>query len=764
MSKIKAPLWALTCLSAIFVFCLTGNSACVYAAELIPEGFGNLSDADKEVVKQLDMIQIDWLAKDNKKPTPAMQEYFASRYKQRIERLKSLPSFVFLKNTEFGNAPRLQMSMSDGLYGGKPYKPGASIMMYIPTSDGKGEVVTLLDDPGGMIRDLDVSYDGKRILFSWKKSRKDDDYHIYEMTIATKQIRQVTKETGVADIQGRYLPNDRILYHSTRCVSIVDCNEQIDVVNIYTCDLNGNDIVRLTYDQVSTQFPSILSDGRIVYTRWDYNDRGQIYTQGLFTMNMDGTHQTALYGNNSWYPTSLIQARAIPGSSDLIAIAAGHHTPPCGKLALVSVEKGREEGIGVSLLAPERQIKYKRKDKADQEDVLFQYPYPLNKNEFLVAASMFGNKGSQHFGIYWIDRKGRRELLAWDKDNSVRHPMPLLPRKKVLARVDITDPSEKFGRFYVDNVYQGPGLKGVPKGTIKCLRVIALEFRPAAVGLSTNKGEAGHARVCTPVSISGSWDVKIVLGDAKVYDDGSAFFKVPPRTPVYFQALDANGHAVQSMRSWSTLQPGETFSCVGCHESKNAAPVQSGRISMALKAGPQELDPFYGKPRGFSFLKEIQPILNKKCTSCHNGQVWTPGYKSPDGKISFSLLKRPVSEAKSRRKWSQSYLSLLRAEAGENYTAKSHELINWISPQSGPEMMKPYSFGAVNSKMLAMLKKGHNGVKLTSEEYSKLACWIDLAVPFCGDYTEANSWSEKEKKWYWRQVEKRKRLAGVERQ
>jgi hypothetical protein len=301
---------------------------------LLPSTWSNLSNANKEVVKQLDMIQIDWLAKDDKKPSLGMEEYLASRYKQRKERLKSLPSFVFLKNTEFGNAPRLDMSMSDGLYGGKPYKPGASIMMYIPTSDGKGEVETLLDDPDGMIRDLDVSYDGKRILFSWKKSQKDDDYHIYEMTIATKQVRQVTKEPGVADIQARYLPNGRILYHSTRCVKIVDCNEKIDVVNIYTCDLDGNGIVRLTYDQVSTQFPSILSDGRIVYTRWDYNDRGQIYTQGLFTMNIDGTHQTALYGNNSWYPTSLIQATAIPGSSDLIAIASGHHTPPMRQACL----------------------------------------------------------------------------------------------------------------------------------------------------------------------------------------------------------------------------------------------------------------------------------------------------------------------------------------------------------------------------------------------------------------------------------------------
>ena len=185
---------------------------------------------------------------------------------------------------------------------------------------------------------------------------------------------------------------------------------------------------------------------------------------------------------------------------------------------------------------------------------------------------------------------------------------------------------------------------------------------------------------------------------------------------------------------------------------------------MAMKAGPQELEPFYGKTRGFSFLKEVQPILDKKCISCHKGEMWTPGYKSPDDKNSFSLLKRSVIETKSGRKWSESYLNLLRVKGAETYTAKSHELIHWISPQSGPEMMKPYFFGAVKSPMLSMLKKGHNRVKLSVEEYNKLACWIDLAVPFCGDYTEANNWSDKEKKWYQRQVKKQKRLEGLERQ
>jgi len=280
--------------------------------------------------------------------------------------------------------------------------------------------------------------------------------------------------------------------------------------------------------------------------------------------------------------------RPVPilGTSELLLILSGHHTPPYGKLAVLPVAEGREEGQGIRLLAPERDPVYARIDRAEQDDILFQYPYPLGKNEFLVGCSLFGNKKSAHFGIYWINRKGVRELLAWEKANALRHPVPLLPRKKVKGRCGITDPTRKHGVFYVHNVYLEPGLKGVPEGIIKKLRVIALEFRPAAVGLNGNKGEAGKARVYTPVSISGTWDAKKVLGDAKVYKDGSAAFKVPACVPVYFQVLDAAGHAVQTTRSWSTLMPGETFSCVGCHEDKNSAPIGSGYFSMAIKVGP----------------------------------------------------------------------------------------------------------------------------------------------------------------------------------
>ncbi len=410
-----------------------------------------------------------------------LEFYVAVCERRRLLRLEGVrakyPRIVFLKNIEHGNAPRAPMSISTGPYKGKPFSPGASICL-LDMSELYGRVTPLLEDRTGMLRDVDVSFDGERILFVWKKSATGDDYHLYEMTVEGKSIRQITSERGVADVQGRYVPGG-IVYHSSRCVNVVVCNETIDTVNMYSCDMDGGNIRRLGYDQVSTQYPSVLADGRIIYTRWEYNDRGQIYPQGLFVMNPDGTGQSAIYGNNSYYPTSLIQARGIPDSNKLIAVLSGHHAPPCGKLALIDLTKGQDEGEGITLVAPMRRAKYERVDSAGQDDVLFQYPYPLSEDEYLVGFSLFGKNRSQRFGIYYMRSDGGRELLAWDDVGSCRQPILLVARRAPKRRPTIASPDKETGVYYVDNIYAGEGLKGIPKGTIKRLRVIGLDFRAA---------------------------------------------------------------------------------------------------------------------------------------------------------------------------------------------------------------------------------------------------------------------------------------------
>jgi hypothetical protein len=316
---------------------------------------------------------------------------------------------------------------------------------------------------------------------------------------------------------------------------------------------------------------------------------------------------------------------------------------------------------------------------------------------------------------------------------------------------------------------------------VKKLRVVALDFRAAGVGHNFNEGLAGGALVSTPISIgNGCWDVKTVLGETPVYADGSAFFEVPARTPVYFQAVDGQGQVVQSMRSWSTLQPGENQSCSGCHESKNSAPPAHKGISLAAKAGPQALTPFYGAPRGFSFAREIQPILDRHCVTCHADRSlvmeWAAKGSSSAGKATrnpeaktFSLRGETINDPAAKRRWSDAYLCLTQAkfvnrdEENQGYAGNCDgPWVKWISPQSEPSMLAPYSAGACKSPLLALLEQGHGQVKLSQEERDKLACWIDLGVPFGGDYYEGNSWTAEERAKYDKFQAKREKLAAEE--
>jgi len=648
------------------------------------------------------------------------------------------------------------------------FNPGSALCL-LEMKGTEGTVAELLADPKGVIRDLDVSWDGKRMLFAWKKSRREDDYHLYEMRSDDRSVRQITSGKGVADYEGRYLANGDLVFSSSRCVQTVDC-WWTEVSNLYSCDGDGRYMRRLSFDQVHAICPSVLDNGQVVYTRWDYNDRGQVYPQGLFVMNPDGTGQTEYYGNNSWFPTTTSHARGIPGTDRVLAVLFGHHSWQAGKLAVIDRSKGRQEGSGVQLTAPLRENPQAeriaagkfRTDAYGQDEELFRHPWPLNEHEYITAMTPDRNarRNKTPFMLYYIDDEGNREVLAADPKVSCDHPVPLAPRKRPNARPSFVDYRKSTGTYFLQDVYLGPGLEGVERGTAAKLRVVAIDYRAAGVGANRNGGEAGGALVSTPISVGcGCWDVKQVLGETPIHEDGSAFFTVPARTPVYFQIIDRKGDVIQTMRSWSTLMPGETFSCVGCHEQKSASPDPS-KPTLATAAGPRALDPFHGPARGFSFPKEIQPILDKHCIRCHDGAK-----KLGEGTPVFSLKNTPFRDGAAKRLWSESYLTLTGAKKQNRTSGNSkRKLVNWIDSQSRPTMLPPYHKGAGTSQLMTMLREGHSKTSLSREELEKIAAWIDLGVPYCGDYLEANAWSQGELDKYMRYQRKRETLAEEERQ
>ncbi len=699
-----------------------------------------------------------------------LDTYLALCRIRRASRLRTVlaaaPRIVFTRHFNMGASHYAYVEGQSDAQAERHFYPGGALCLL--EMNGADERMTeLIRDDDGVIRDPAVSWDGKKILFAWKKSDRLDDYHLYEMDVASRAVRPLTSGLGFADYEGAYLPDGSIVFNSTRCVQTVDC-WWTEVSNLYACDADGRHIRRLTFDQVHDNYPSVLDDGRVVYTRWEYNDRGQVFVQSLFQMNPDGTGQTAFYGNNSWFPTTLIHARGIPGTARVAAIATGHHSSQAGKLCLVDPSRGREEDAGVQWVAPLRQAEAVRIDSFGQEGPLWMYPYPLNDREFLVTFCALG-RGEPHdrnagwFGIFHMDVDGRRELLAAHPEQSCNQAVPLVVRTPPPPRASVVDYRKTRGTYYVRDVYAGPGLRGIPRGAAKALRVVALDYRAAGVGSNSSGGEAGGALSSTPPAIgNGSWDVKRVLGQAPIHGDGSAAFTVPARVPVYFQVLDATGRVIQTMRSWSTLHPGESFACVGCHEPKNCAPPAT--TTSAGSAPPVDLAP-NGLPPGFSFAKEVQPILDRHCVRCHDGAREEKGRRLPD------LTGRPARDGAAKRVWTRSYVILTGSEAQEHeedeqrqraYIGRSGPRVNWVQAQSAPPMKPPYDSGAARSGLMARLDGGHSGVRLSRAEMDTIACWIDLAVPFCGDYREAGLWSQKEMDHYDRYAAKRRVMEAIE--
>lgn len=757
------------------------------SARLLPEV---VQRAMAAALKELGRDRSGPLAAEADRATPRqwLEAYRAVCEIRRRDRLRVLqeryPKWVFTKHHTLGGSHYAYTEGQSDAQNERNFRPGAALCV-LDLNHPRSRVRTLIEDENGVIRDPDVSWDGQRVLFAWKKSDRDDDYHLYEMEMATGGIRQLTHGIGFADYEGVYLPNGDLLFNSTRCVQTVDC-WWTEVSNLHTCAADGRYLRRLTFDQVHDNGPSVMPDGRVLYTRWEYSDRGQLFVQGLFQMNPDGTGQTEFYGNNSWFPTSLLHARGIPGSRKVMAIFSGHHTLQVGKLGLVDPARGRQENAGTQLIAPVRATPAARVDFYGQEGELFQYPYPLSESECVVTAAPLGwARSPTLFKLYWIAADGRRELLAADADISCSQAVPWAPRTPPPQRPPMVNYRTATSTCYLQDIHAGPGLAGVPRGKIRRLRVVALDYRAAGIGWNYNAGPAGDALVSTPVAIgNGSWDVKIVLGEATVHEDGSAFFTLPARTPVYFQAVDDQGFVAQTMRSWTTLQPGENASCVGCHESKNSAPRAALPVSRAQREGPRDLQEFHAPPRGFSFAREVQPTLDRHCVRCHHdARQWEerlpgiqlspappsePGASGAADETAFSLRDTPVVEDLAKRRWTASYLALVQATPrdleGHRYLAgTTNALVNWISAQSVPDLLPPYAAGAARSRLLSMLAEGHHDVRLSRAEFEKLACWIDLLVPFCGDYEEAHQWTAEELATYRHFLQKRRHMEELER-
>jgi len=563
-----------------------------------------------------------------------------------------------------------------------------------------GKLTTLFKpDRDIFVGDVDLHFDGDRMLFSMIGDH--DRFQIWEIGADGQGLRQVTPgdHPDVDNYDACYLPDGRIIFDSTRCFQGVPCvGGGNAVANLFLMDADGSNIRQLCFDQDHNWCPTVLNDGRILYARWEYSDSPHYFTRLLFSMNPDGSNQMQYYGSNSPWPNSTFYARPIPEhSSKVVAVISGHHgVPRMGELLVFDPALGRHQADG----AVQRIPGYGVKVKPNIGDAIvngswpkFLHPYPLSDKYFLVAMQP---TQQSLWGIYLVDIFDNMVLIKGQPGYVLFEPVPLrrTPQPPVIKdRVDLSKPD---ATIYLSDIYAGDGLKGVPRGTVKQLRVYEFHF--------AYNGMGGHIHI----GIDGPWDARRILGTVPVEKDGSANFKVPANVPIAVQPLDENGQALQIMRSWYTAMPGEVLSCVGCHESQNTTP--PSKPTIAMERAPSRITPWYGPARPFSFKREVQPVLDKHCVGCHDG-------KHND---------RPnltVDRASPFRNFTPSYCAL-------------HPYVRRPGPESDYFLQKPLEYHASVSELTQMLSKGHHGVELDREAWDRLFTWIDLNVPDHGTWHE----------------------------
>ncbi|HKL21858.1 MAG TPA: hypothetical protein VJ904_08635, partial [Tichowtungia sp.] len=442
--------------------------------------------------------------------------------------------------------------------------------------------------------DMTLHFDAEKMLFS-SISPDDNTWQVFEINTDGSGLRQVTPDIGadVDSYNGIYTPEGKIIFCSTANMTGIPCiGGKDNVGTLYTCDLNGDGMRQLTFEQDADWYPWVMDDGKIMYLRWEYTDNAHYFTRILMTMNPDGTQQRSLYGSNSYWPATMFYAKNIPGSnSKFAAIVSGHHgISREGELVLFDVSKGETETDGAVQKVPGfgKPVQNIIRDKyAVGNWPRFVHSVPLSDSYFLAAGRLAPGR---RFGIYLLDRFDNILLLKEDDQLNLFEPVPLKARKTppvIPSRVNLESDEAVL---YIQDIYEGPGLAGIPRGTVKSLRLLTYGYGYRDIG--------GH----DALTIEGGWDTKRILGTVPVHPDGSVMVRVPHSTPISIQPLDQNGAAVQLMRSWLVAMPGESLSCVGCHESARTPPLQ--RMTQAMRGGPQPLTPWRNeKPHGFGFLR-----------------------------------------------------------------------------------------------------------------------------------------------------------------
>lgn len=582
--------------------------------------------------------------------------------------------------------------------------------------------------PPGSVLEPCLSYDARRIVFSFvacppqpldsttlpvnEEGGTEAYFHLHEINADGTGLRQLTHDR-YDDLMPCYLPDGGIAFVSTRRRGYSRCfgpnfSRRWHSSTLHRLNPDGTGLRILSLNDVSEWFPSVSNAGELLFARWDYIDRDAVTHENLWAMRPDGTNPRAVWGNATPKPHCSFQAKPIPGSPKIAFIASAHHAITGGPICLLdpAVDPNSQDAITRFTPGPYPEAESSRINE------YYASPWPLSEKYFLVAYSperlIFEGEHLQHpnpdpaLGLYLLDAAGNRELLYRDPNFGSTCPIPLRPQTLPPVLPSTLPPdAPPTGEMLVTDLYQGLG--NLPRGSIKALRIVQIFPKTTWI--------ANEPRI----GIAGEENTRAILGTVPVEPDGSARFLAPAHKALLFQALDQDGFAYQTMRSTTHLQPGERTSCVGCHEHPMSAPPKTRDVPLAMRRPPSPLEPGELGGRPFSYVEVVQPVLDRHCLRCHGGAKTEKG---------LNLTGTPFNG------FTKSYWSL----CGD---PKSGLVPRFPERNQIQRTLPGGQTGALGSRLLKQLRAGHHDVKLTDDEFRRLAAWIDCNAVFHGSFTPA---------------------------
>jgi hypothetical protein len=675
------------------------------------------------------------------------------------------------------------------------YNSSNGIYRYNLKTHIRTPVITAAQMPGGtgIFYRFDLDWDASRIVFDYKQSTTTG-YRIWMCDIDGSNLTQITTtppdEAGniaeywmpgiggdmdtfnfhYDDMHPCFTQEDTIIFTSTRCKYTTLCDEDGTLVTpvLYRINLDGSGLEKLTDSPVSEFGPSMMSDGRVVYTRWEYVDKDSLYPKAGYTMNPDGSHVNEIFGLDQRWPPSMMYFRQIPTNPNkFVFVGTPHYWQGDNLGPIMVVDRTKDVRVhedvdspvpaaAVTYVTPHVRIwrepgwdfwiggQWVRNGQTEQGigGRLYTTPYPIDENTFLVTCK-YNESDSWDtrtaYGIYLIDTSGNHVAIYNRGSDSFWNPYPLKPRKKPMKINALKFPSfllpngdPNQGLALVTDVYKG--MDGVARGDVKYLRINMVVSRPWSAHRINLwgflSGENG-SHLSSTSWVAALW-VRVQLGIVPVEDDGSAYFVVPADRNIFMQALDSEYREIQRERTYINFRPGEFRSCIGCHERSGEAPTApfgSGETPMALQNDPCIPTPMPGEAAGtgdwagwgvkvLHYPNDIQPIFDDKCISCHSGGSPSGGLNLTGGitdhyNVSYDNLSNG------------SYCGLLIFENNDY----------WQEAYDFTEYLPPYSLGCYQSALADKLyNDSPHRARVTDQELRTIFRWIDTNYQFYGTY------------------------------